>query len=103
MAVVPVRAKVAARASSAMADGFLGRWAQRKADARQGIGLDRTIEGRGGCLQKLGKIGDVTVCCVRPQFGQAVELFLGKLEQERVPAIATVGAAAQQGLSLIHI
>lgn len=36
MAVVRVRAKAAARASSAMADGFLGRWAQRKADARQG-------------------------------------------------------------------
>ncbi len=30
------QAKVAARANSAMADGFLGRWAQRKADARQG-------------------------------------------------------------------
>lgn len=36
MAVVPVRDKVAARVNSAMADGFLGRWAQRKADARQG-------------------------------------------------------------------
>ena len=31
---VPVR--VVARASSAMAEGFLGRWAQRKTDARQG-------------------------------------------------------------------
>jgi hypothetical protein len=28
--------KVAARANSAMAEGFLGRWAQRKSDARQG-------------------------------------------------------------------
>jgi hypothetical protein len=36
MAAAPVPSKVAARAGSAMADGFLGRWAQRKADARQG-------------------------------------------------------------------
>ena len=36
MAAARVPAKVAARADSAMADGFLGRWAQRKADARQG-------------------------------------------------------------------
>jgi hypothetical protein len=36
MAAVRVRVRVAARASSAMADGFLGRWAQRKTDARQG-------------------------------------------------------------------
>ena len=36
MEVARVRARAVARASSAMADGFLGRWAQRKADARQG-------------------------------------------------------------------
>ena len=36
MEVVQVRVRVAVKASSAMVDGFLGRWAQRKADARLG-------------------------------------------------------------------
>ena len=36
MAAVRVPVKAVVRASRAMADGFLGRWAQRKTDARQG-------------------------------------------------------------------
>ena len=36
MEVAPERVRAAVKASSAMVDGFLGRWAQRKADARQG-------------------------------------------------------------------